>query len=78
MSNDTIHVGPKNRHARIPNGWYRVTDGICKKDDMYADTSTGIFMHVEEEDIGLPVSLDDDSCFDCLIRKQTFEDFIKK
>ena len=59
-----MKVGPKGRHAIIPKGWERVTEGVCRKGDMYAHTVSGKFCVVEEDDIGMPTD-----AFDCLIRK---------
>ncbi|MCK9460612.1 MAG: hypothetical protein M0R80_13315 [Proteobacteria bacterium] len=59
----TIKVGPKGRHVKIPIGWHRVTEGITNKWDKFADTQTLLFQDVEKDD--LEMSWDD---YDCLIR----------
>ena len=59
-----VKVGPRGRHATIPDGWSRVTDGDCRANDFFADTRTGRFRPAESDDIGLPAD-----SFDCLIRK---------
>ena len=59
-----IKVGPRGRLATIPDGWKRVENGLCKKEDMFANTVTGKFQNVEWDDIGC-----DCKDFDLLIRK---------
>jgi len=58
-------VGPKQRHVKVPNGWYRVIVGKCVKGDQFCRTVDTKFQFVEEDDIGI-----DATDFDMLIRKK--------
>jgi len=70
MDDFPIKYGRKNRHIKLPNGFHRVTDGVCKEGDMFIDASAMEFhnkvyvLHVTNEEIGDPVD-----AFDILIRK---------
>ena len=61
---EVVKVGPKGRHAEVPEGWHRVKSGKCLEGDKYAYTATGCFCLVEKEDVGMEWDT-----FDCLIRK---------
>lgn len=58
-----VHVGRRSRIAVIPEGWRRITAGICLAGDMFAHTVTAKWHLVDEEDIGMPAD-----SFDALIR----------
>jgi hypothetical protein len=64
-TNEPIRVGLKGRVVTIPEGHVRVTEGLVKKGDMYANVYSGKLFEVEWDDLDLPVDT-----FDCLVRKQ--------
>lgn len=64
-----VKIGPKQKHLKVPNGFFVVQNGFCLKDDMFAyvGNPNSPFWHtVEKDDIGMPYD-----SFDCLIRKIT-------
>ena len=58
-------VGPKGRLAIVPDGWQLVPRGPVLTGDRFANTVTGKFQDVEEDDL-----VCDASWFDALSRKQ--------
>lgn len=65
----TVKVGPKGRHMKVPYGYKVVADGVCVDDDKFANGMTYTWSSVESDDIGM--SFDS---FDCLIRKMSFQE----
>lgn len=64
MTDRIVKVGLKGKYMKIPEGWYRVTEGACKKWDKFADLSCFCFRYVEDDDLDMPADT-----FDCLIRE---------
>jgi len=60
-------VGPKGRHANIPDDYEVVTSGNAQKGDSFIETQNGNPRPCEEDDIGMPFDT-----FDCLIRFKPF------
>jgi hypothetical protein len=62
-----IKFGPKEKHLKIPDGYIQVTEGVCKKNDKFANVgnvNSPFWQITDEEDWGNPVGE-----FECLIRK---------
>jgi len=63
-NNFFLKMGIKQRHVTIPEGWSKVTSGVCTVGDMFCRTDTHKFMAVEADDVNMPWD-----SFDLLIRK---------
>jgi hypothetical protein len=65
MEPDTVKVGEKGKHLKIPVGWELVPKmRLCEKGDMWANLYTFKWCLAESDDIGM-MSAD----FDYLVRK---------
>lgn len=59
----TVKVGPRGRHFVIPDGYERVTDGLCRYGDYFVNRATIQMEPVDQEDVGIEAAE-----FDCLLR----------
>jgi hypothetical protein len=63
---DIVKIGDKGKHVQIPEGWEKVTSGVCQAGDKYCDVQHFCFTDCEDDfDIGEPYDF-----FDCLIRRK--------
>lgn len=59
-----VKVGKKQRHLKIPDGWYLVTEGTFHKGDKAANLYEAVWEPIDDEDVGNPLY------YDFVIRKR--------